>query len=84
MGYVRLIRSGGRRCLADGTCFFRDFNAVDDLGELINELHVPPLTEKAANCLKRDINNLTNNFQEATEYFQVPYIVYLQEFEIKQ
>lgn len=82
MGYIRLIRSGGRRCLADGTCFIRNFNAVDNLNELINELNVPLLTQKAAECLKRDMSNLINNFQEATEYFQVIFFIILNEHNV--
>lgn len=71
MGYVRMIRSGGRRCLADGTCFIPDLKRVNILNKLLDDSGLEGLTRDAANCLQRDVNNLVENFEEATEYFKL-------------
>lgn len=71
MGYVRLIRSGGRRCLADATCFIPDLDQVDELSKLLEEEELQGLTKSAATCLQRDLNNLVENFEDATEYFKL-------------
>lgn len=71
MGYVRLIRSGGRRCLSDATCFLPTIDKVNELNELLDSKNFSDVCEKSSNCLKRDIANLTDNFAEATEYFKV-------------
>lgn len=71
MGYVRLIRSGGRRCLAEGTCFIPDLKHVNVLSELIEMYEHDNLIKKTLNCLKRDLKSLVDNFEEATEYFKL-------------
>lgn len=71
MGYIRLIRSGGRRCLADATCFIPDLKNINDFNKIIEDTELPELPKIAADCLKHDIKNLVDNFEEATEYFQV-------------
>ncbi|KRT79891.1 hypothetical protein AMK59_7525 [Oryctes borbonicus] len=71
MGYVRLIRSGGRRCLADATCFIPDLKAVNDFTEVLENAELPELPKIAADCLRNDIKNLVDNFEEATEYFKL-------------
>lgn len=67
MGYVRLIRSGGRRCLAEGTCFIPDLKRVDELEDYNHD----NLIKKTLDCLKRDLKSLVDNFEEATEYFKL-------------
>lgn len=71
MGYIRLIKSGGRRCLADATCFIPDLKNVDDFTVILDDAALPELPKIAADCLKHDIKNLVENFEEATEYFKV-------------
>lgn len=71
MGYIRLIRSGGRRCLADGTCFIPDLKCVEDLTTLLEECDLQNVTKDAAKCLRQDLNGLIENFEEATEYFKL-------------
>lgn len=70
LGYVRLIRSGGRRFLSDATCFLPTFENLNNLNDLLEGEH-SNLTAKAGECLKSDIRNLTDNFADATEYFKV-------------
>lgn len=71
MGYVRLIRSGGRRCLAEGTCFIPDLKHVEQLAESIDQYDHDNLIRKALQCLRRDLKSLVDNFEEATEYFKL-------------
>lgn len=71
MGYIRLIRSGGRRCLADGTCFIPDLKCVGDLTTLLEECNLQNVSKDAAKCLQQDLNGLVENFEEATEYFKL-------------
>lgn len=70
MGYIRLIRSGGRRCLADGTCFIPDLKGIDAIATASDE-QLSELTKNAAACLSHDLANFVENFEEATEYFQL-------------
>lgn len=71
MGYIRLVRSGGRHCLADAACFLKDFKCVKDLSEMLTEKGIPDITKKAAAHLISDMKNLVHNFEEATEYFKL-------------
>lgn len=71
MGYVRLIRSGGRRCLAEGTCFIPDLKNVSVLAEQIENYEGDDLIKNSFECLKRDLKSLVDNFEEATEYFKL-------------
>ncbi|KAJ3639981.1 hypothetical protein Zmor_003307 [Zophobas morio] len=80
MGYVRLIRSGGRRFLADSTCFIPNLKEIDQLNELITQEEPSELTKKAANCFMSDIKNLVENFEEATEYFKLLVKVFIPVF----
>ncbi|XP_044764720.1 WASH complex subunit 4 isoform X2 [Coccinella septempunctata] len=71
MGYVRLIRSGGRRCLAEGTCFIPDLKKIEHISsEIINE-NMPDLTKTAKSKFDHELNILLDNFEEATEYFKL-------------
>lgn len=71
MGYIRLIRSGGRRCLADGTCFIPDLKSVEEVTLLLEEDKLQNVTKNAADCLHQDLSSLVENFEEATEYFKL-------------
>ncbi|XP_019865702.2 WASH complex subunit 4 [Aethina tumida] len=71
MGYVRLIRSGGRRCLADGTCFIPDLKGIDELKTLLDDNNLPELSKVAADGVKNDLDNFVESFEEATEYFKL-------------
>lgn len=75
MGYIRLVRSGGRRCLADAVCFLKDFQCVEDFNEIASKENLPELTKNAVLHLISDMKNLINNFEEATEYFKVTFSV---------
>ncbi|CAH0562284.1 unnamed protein product [Brassicogethes aeneus] len=71
MGYIRLIKSGGRRCLADGACFIPDLKGIDQLTNIFEESDLPNLSKSAASGVKNDLENFVDNFEEATEYFKL-------------
>lgn len=70
IGYVRLIRSGGRRCLADGTCFIPDLKNTS-LKDAINNEPIPDLTKKATDGLLETLQMYLDNIEDATEYFKL-------------
>lgn len=71
MGYVRLIRSGGRRCLAEGTCFIPDLKKTENISDVLSSEDIPDLTKKATMKFEQELNILLDNFEEATEYFKL-------------
>lgn len=68
-----MIRSGGRRCLADATCFIPDLKDINELNQLLEQEEFDDITKKTIKCFKNNIVNLVDNFEEATEYFKVSY-----------
>ncbi|KAJ8910819.1 hypothetical protein NQ315_004679, partial [Exocentrus adspersus] len=71
MGYIRLIRSGGRRCLAEGTCFIPDLRNISSLNDIINHEDITELSKKAATCFLDDLHCFLDNIEDATEYFRL-------------
>ncbi|XP_050314491.1 WASH complex subunit 4 isoform X2 [Anthonomus grandis grandis] len=71
MGYIRLIRSGGNRCLAEGTCFIPDLIQTDFIQELFDAEDLTELPQNEANVLLKNIRILTDNFENTTEYFKL-------------
>ncbi|KAB0801554.1 hypothetical protein PPYR_05908 [Photinus pyralis] len=71
MGYIRMIRSGGRRCLADATCFIPDLKAISDLNKLLEHENLSEPSKKRIESFASSVNNLVENFEEATEYFKL-------------
>ncbi|XP_060537430.1 WASH complex subunit 4 [Cylas formicarius] len=80
MGYIRLIRSGGKRCLAEGTCFIPDLTGLDNFKEILQKEQLTELSQKAVQCLLHDLQNFIENFEEATEYFKLLVNVFLSVF----
>ncbi|XP_023014098.2 strumpellin and WASH-interacting protein [Leptinotarsa decemlineata] len=70
MGYVRLIRSGGRRCLAEGACFIPDLKK-EYLKEIIQKEEMPDLSKNAATGLLDNLQMFLDNMEDATEYFKL-------------
>ena len=77
MGYVRLVRSGGLDCSSTATLFIPDLQDLMNFTEVCESLQVSPETVKAANNLDAVISNLTENFQQSTDYFKVCYFLYI-------
>ncbi|KAK4871515.1 hypothetical protein RN001_015639 [Aquatica leii] len=84
MGYIRMIRSGGRRCLADATCFIPDLKAVNQLNKLLTEEKLTESTKKKIEDFIKNVNNLVENFEEATEYFKLLVKVFIPTFQNSQ
>lgn len=77
MGYVRLIRSGGNRCLAQGTCFIPDLSSelfTNDLEEF------SAVTNTALGVLVKELKSFTDNFENTTEYFKLLVNAFLPHF----
>lgn len=73
MGYVRLIRSGGRRCLAEGTSFIPDIEKIKQLKACIDiEVEeLPNQSKKGADGLLDHLQSFLANIDETTEYFEL-------------
>lgn len=71
MGYVRLVRSGGNRCLAEGTCFIPDLTRVKELKEMVENENLSDMSKEAVDFLINNLEGLTGNFENTTEYFQL-------------
>lgn len=70
MGYVRMIRSGGRHCCSDATVFLRNL----DINQSFKDLCEGNLGEEAmqsAQNLDHNIDCLITNFIQGTEYFKL-------------
>jgi WASH complex subunit 7 len=71
MGYVRMIRSGGLRFVSDSVRFVPDLDDIPDFESLAAAEGMSVESVKAASMLDKVVRNLTTNFSEGTEYFQV-------------
>ncbi|XP_046962776.1 WASH complex subunit 4 [Vanessa cardui] len=70
MGYVRMIRSGGRHCCCDATAFLPDLE-VKKYKELCQENALSDKSIVAAGNLDENIDGLITNFIQGTEYFKL-------------
>ncbi|KAL0880714.1 hypothetical protein ABMA27_001929 [Loxostege sticticalis] len=71
MGYVRMIRSGGRHCCSDATVFLPSLEITSSFKELCIESGLGPKTINSAENLDSTINGLVTNFLQGTEYFKL-------------
>lgn len=69
MGYVRMIRSGGRHCCSDATVFLPSLEINKTFHDLCEGFG--PETMQAAENLDHNINCLITNFLQGTEYFKL-------------
>ncbi|CAH2263502.1 WASH complex subunit 4 [Pararge aegeria] len=70
MGYVRMIRSGGRHCCCDATAFLPNLE-IKHFKRLCEENGVHEKTIQTADNLEENINDLITNFIQGTEYFKL-------------
>lgn len=70
MGYVRMIRSGGRHCCCDATAFLPDLE-TKKYKESCQENALNDKSIEAAENLDENINDLISNFIQGTEYFKL-------------
>lgn len=69
MGYVRMIRSGGRHCCADAIVFLPTMQVEKTFKNLTEECSSNINMMEAADNLDVCIKGLTSNFTKGTEYF---------------
>ncbi|CAK1601098.1 unnamed protein product [Parnassius mnemosyne] len=70
MGYVRMVRSGGRHCCSDATAFLPSLDNKS-FRELCEQNTLSQKVTEAAENLDDNINGLVSNFIEGTEYFKL-------------
>jgi len=80
MGYIRLIRSGGRNYVANAIKFVPDLQDIVKYEELATKENLPAETILAARILDNAVDSLTKNFAEGTEYFKILVSVFSGEF----
>ncbi len=81
MGYVRMIRSGGLRFVSDSVRFIPDLEDVPNFEKLSLEEGMSDGEVKAAAVmLDKVVENLTRNFSEGTEYFELLVNVFARQF----
>ena len=73
MGYVRMIKAGGLHFLSNSIRFVPDLDDIPKFENLsVNEgLDSIPETIEAAKTLDLVVENLSQNFTDSTEYFEV-------------
>ena len=73
MGYVRMIKAGGLHFLSNSIRFVPDLDDIPKFENLsVDEgLDSIPETIEAAKTLDLVIENLSQNFTDSTEYFEV-------------
>eukprot|EP00004_Rigifila_ramosa_P020162 TRINITY_DN521_c1_g2_i4.p1 TRINITY_DN521_c1_g2~~TRINITY_DN521_c1_g2_i4.p1 ORF type:complete len:1097 (+),score=319.76 TRINITY_DN521_c1_g2_i4:490-3291(+) len=69
LGYVRMVRAGGRHYVSNAIKFVPDLNSIPAFGEPAQTLS--PETGQAGRNLDEVIRNLSQNFAEGTEYFKL-------------
>ena len=73
MGYVRMIKAGGLHFLSNSIRFVPDLDDIPKFENLtVDEgLNTIPETIEAAKTLDLVVENLSQNFTDSTEYFEV-------------
>ncbi|XP_073949461.1 strumpellin and WASH-interacting protein isoform X2 [Choristoneura fumiferana] len=71
MGYVRMIRSGGRHCCSDATAFLPSLEPTKSFKNLAEESNIDSKAIQASEVLDNNINCLITNFIQGTEYFKL-------------
>lgn len=71
MGYVRMIRSGGRHCCSDAIMFLPKLEKVESFKNIYELNDLTPKTIQSIDNLEHNINDLISNFIQGTEYFKL-------------
>jgi len=80
MGYIRLVRSGGRNYIANAIRFVPDLQDIAKFEDLVTKAGLPSETNTAAKTLDAAVDTLAKNFAEGTEYFKTLVSVFAGEF----
>lgn len=70
MGYVRMIRSGGRHCCCDASAFLPDLE-IRNFKKTCEEYQLEVKTTQSGENLDDNIEDLISNFIQGTEYFKL-------------
>ncbi|XP_041988077.1 WASH complex subunit 4 [Aricia agestis] len=70
MGYVRMIRSGGRHCCSNATVFLPNLDPKR-FKDMCEENKLSPQTIRAAENFDENVNGIISNFIQGTEYFKL-------------
>uniref|UniRef100_A0A6U0K852 WASH complex subunit 4 n=1 Tax=Percolomonas cosmopolitus TaxID=63605 RepID=A0A6U0K852_9EUKA len=79
MAYIRMVRTGGLRYIADSVQFVPDLDSVEDFEKWSAEHNLSEETQKAGQNLHSALKNLTTQFAEGSDYFQMLEKVFSQE-----
>eukprot|EP01137_Pigoraptor_chileana_P013132 Opistho-2@66313 len=71
MGYIRMIRSGGLHYCSDAIRFVPDLEDIVSFEELVKQEGLQADVVHAARNLDATLTNLSKNFAEGTEYFEM-------------
>lgn len=71
MGYVRMVRSGGRHCCSDATIFLPSLDIDETFKQFCENNAWPPKIIGSAENLDENINGLISSFIQGTEYFKL-------------
>ncbi|CAG9113981.1 unnamed protein product [Plutella xylostella] len=71
LGYVRMVRAGGRHCCADATVFLPTLERNTSFTTLCQQNDLESSTLNAAEILDQNIDSLICNFTQGTEYFKL-------------
>lgn len=71
MGYIRMVRSGGLHYCSNAVNFVPDLQYILQFEDLVKEENLCNETIFAAKNLDSAVENLTKNFSESTDYFQL-------------
>lgn len=71
MGYVRMVRSGGRHCCSDATMFLPTLDISDSFRQFSEQDGLGLRALESSDNLDHNIECLVTNFIQGTEYFKL-------------
>ena len=71
MGFVRMVRSGGIQHTSLSIRFVPDIDDIQTFAELVRKENLPAEMEKVAEALDCTLENLSSNFTNSNEYFNI-------------
>jgi len=78
LGYVRMVRSGGLHHCSASIAFVPDLESVPPFAAAAEQLNLSNDTKQAAKTLDAVLDDMSKNFAEGTDYFQVLVSVFTQ------
>uniref|UniRef100_A0A6B2KX15 WASH complex subunit 7 central domain-containing protein n=1 Tax=Arcella intermedia TaxID=1963864 RepID=A0A6B2KX15_9EUKA len=84
MGYVRMIRSGGLLYTSNAIQYVPELNEPEKFEELAKAIGLPETTIKAGRNFDINVDTLTRNFSEGSEYFKMMVNVFAAEYRLPE